>query len=227
MGLSCGIVGLPNAGKSTLFNLVTPQKAKTTQNPFTTFEPQLGSMKYEDTKVQIIDTPSFPNAELSLINSADAILLVIDNLDQIEKARTYLKKTRAEIILIFNKLDLLNETQKRKLQATIKSKYKYPFFTLSSIKPDDSILKELKQKLFESFPIIRVYTKEPRKPHTNRPLVLKKDSSVRDVAEKILKGLSTKVKRAKIWGPSSKFSGQVVGLGHILKDKDIVELQTK
>ena len=48
-----------------------------------------------------------------------------------------------------------------------------------------------------------------------------------DVAEKILHGFSNKVKETKIWGPSSKFSGQIVSFRHVLKDMDIVEFKTK
>ena len=46
-------------------------------------------------------------------------------------------------------------------------------------------------------------------------------------AEKILKGFSSKIKESKIWGPSSKFPGQQVGLQHELKDLDIVEFKTR
>ena len=56
---------------------------------------------------------------------------------------------------------------------------------------------------------------------------MKKDSAVRDVAEKILTGFSNKIKETKIWGPSSKFSGQIVGLNHKLKDLDVVEFKTR
>jgi len=52
------------------------------------------------------------------------------------------------------------------------------------------------------------------------------ETTVREVAEKILKGFADKVKETKIWGPSSKFPGQVVGLSHKLKDLDIVEFKT-
>ncbi|PIZ81667.1 GTP-binding protein, partial [Candidatus Pacearchaeota archaeon CG_4_10_14_0_2_um_filter_30_11] len=46
-------------------------------------------------------------------------------------------------------------------------------------------------------------------------------------AEKILKGFSRKVVETKIWGPSSKFGGQIVGLNHELKDMDIIEFKTR
>ena len=56
-------------------------------------------------------------------------------------------------------------------------------------------------------------------------MILKKDSKIEDVAEKILKGLSKKISQARIWGPSSKFPGQLVGIKYQLRDKDIVELR--
>ena len=58
-------------------------------------------------------------------------------------------------------------------------------------------------------------------------MILSPGSTVKDVSEKILKGFSTKVKQIKIWGPSSKFGGQIVGQNHKVKDLDIVEFKTK
>ena len=54
-----------------------------------------------------------------------------------------------------------------------------------------------------------------------------KNAIVKDVAEKILKGFSNKVVETKIWGPSSKFPGQKVGLNHKLIDLDVVEFKTR
>ena len=56
---------------------------------------------------------------------------------------------------------------------------------------------------------------------------MKKDSTIKNVAEKILKGFAEKIKETKIWGPSSKFPGQIVGLNHKVKDLDIVEFKTR
>jgi ribosome-interacting GTPase 1 len=72
-----------------------------------------------------------------------------------------------------------------------------------------------------------VYTKEPGKKATDEPMILKENSTVKNSAEKILKGMSKKIKQTRIWGPSSKFGGQSVGVEHILKDKDVVEFKTK
>jgi len=53
------------------------------------------------------------------------------------------------------------------------------------------------------------------------------DSTIENVARIIFKGKLDIIKRIRIWGPSSKFSGQEVGIKHILKDKDILEFSTR
>ena len=90
-------------------------------------------------------------------------------------------------------------------------------------------IEELKKKIFQSFDKIRIYTKNPneKEPDKAKPVILEKGATIKDVAEKILHGFSINVKQAKIWGPSSKFPGQIVGANHKLKDLDVVEFKTK
>lgn len=221
------LAGFPNSGKSTIFKTLTNLEVKISPHQFTTYEPQLGTFNFEDAQIQIIDDTAFPNHDKSLINSTDTLLFVIDDLEQIDKSDKFIYRTKAKIILIFNKEDNLFENKKRKIESTLKSKYKkfdFLFFSKNSGKKE---IEELKKKIFESFPIIRIYTKEPKKEKSSNPMILKQNSTLRDAAEKILKGLSKEIKKAKIWGPSSKFGGQTFGLEHLLKDKDIIELQIK
>ena len=98
--------------------------------------------------------------------------------------------------------------------------------TETSIKNDNEI-KELKQKIFDNLGLIRVYTKEPGKRKTELPLILEKNSRIYDVAFKIHKEYPKRFLKAKIWGSSAKFDGQIVGIEHELKDKDIVELYVR
>jgi len=225
--MQCVLAGFPNSGKSSIFKTLTKLETKISPHQFTTFRPKLGIFKFEDAPIQIIDTPAFPSHDKSLVNSTDTLLLVVDNLEQINKADKFIYRTKAKVILIFNKADLLSEKEKRKIEANLKSKYKKLDYFFFSIKANKNEIKELSKKIFKSFPIIRIYTKEPKKSPSKDPMILKEESTFKEAVEKILKGMSKKIKRAKVWGPSSKFGGQTIGLEHKLKDKDIIEFLTR
>src|SRR5476651_2720496 len=51
MGFSCGIVGLPNVGKSTLFNSLSNAKAEAANFPFCTIEPNVGIVPVLDARI--------------------------------------------------------------------------------------------------------------------------------------------------------------------------------
>lgn len=55
MGLSCGVVGLPNVGKSTLFNALTSAGAQAANYPFCTIEPNVGVVPVPDPRLQTIN----------------------------------------------------------------------------------------------------------------------------------------------------------------------------
>lgn len=52
MALQCGIVGLPNVGKSTLFNCLSNAKAQSANFPFCTIEPNLGTINVPDLRLE-------------------------------------------------------------------------------------------------------------------------------------------------------------------------------
>ena len=54
MSLKCGIVGLPNVGKSTLFNCVSSGKAQSANFPFCTIDPNVGSTNVPDKRLEVL-----------------------------------------------------------------------------------------------------------------------------------------------------------------------------
>ncbi len=54
MGIKCGIVGLPNVGKSTLFNALTQAGIQAENYPFCTIDPNVGIVEVPDTRLQAL-----------------------------------------------------------------------------------------------------------------------------------------------------------------------------
>ncbi len=221
------LVGLTNSGKSSVLKCLTNANPKTASYGFTTQEPEVGILYYETCPIQIIDLPAIgaDSFETGIINTADTLLIVIEKLHEIAEVEKVLQKTKGKKIIVFNKIDLYDENTKRKIQATLKSK-RYNF-ALVSCKTGEG-LDNLKEKIFKSFSKIRVYTKSPeQKDHDNQPIIMPPNSTVENAARIIFHANTDIIKRTRIWGPSSKFGGQEVGLKHVLKDKDILEFSTK
>lgn len=77
MGLSCGIVGLPNVGKSTLFNCLTSAQAQSANYPFCTIEPNVGVVDVPDQRLtalaEIVHPERILPAAMSFVDIAGLV----------------------------------------------------------------------------------------------------------------------------------------------------------
>lgn len=67
MGLNCGIVGLPNVGKSTLFQAITNSQAEAANYPFCTIEPNMGIVQVPDSRLRQLEEIVHPQKTLPAI----------------------------------------------------------------------------------------------------------------------------------------------------------------
>jgi ribosome-interacting GTPase 1 len=218
------IIGKTNSGKSTLLKILTNVNPKISQTKFTTTQPIVGMLNHKNVPIQLVENPAIESEyyDKGLPNTADTIIVLVNSIEEIKEIVEKLK-TPAKKIIVYNDKEDLDENQKRKINANLQSK-KYNFVFISTITLEG--IEELKEKILDSFDMLRIFTKEPGKAKSPYPIIMEPHSTVTNVAEKILKGFSKKIKQTKIYGPSAKFLGQSVGLKHELKDLDVVEFKT-
>ncbi|MBD3187708.1 TGS domain-containing protein, partial [Candidatus Bathyarchaeota archaeon] len=86
---------------------------------------------------------------------------------------------------------------------------------------------KLRESIYRNLNLIRVFLKpKGKEADMNEPMVLKKNSTVKDACLKIHKKFVETFRFAKVWGPSAKHPGQKIHLNHELKDGDILTIFT-
>jgi len=147
-----------------------------------------------------------------------------NSLEDIENAILENRKIYKSTIIIANKLDIKTEQNSKILKD--KAFKKIPIIAVSCDTKKNT--DEIGKLIFRSLEIIRIHTKEPGgKASVDMPFIIRRGSSVINVAKEIHSDLFENFRYARIWGPSSKYPGEKVGRTHTLKDKDIVEIHTK
>ena len=164
-----GLVGFPNAGKSTLLSVVTSAKPKIADYEFTTLKPNLGIVEYRDFKSFVMaDIPGIiegaaegrglghyflrhieRNSTLLFIISADSDSVA----DQYQTLLSELKRYNPELldknrIIAISKADLLDEDLRIELLAELKETLpkKIPFILISAVAQQG--IQELKDLLW-------------------------------------------------------------------------------
>jgi len=229
------LVGMPSSGKSTLLNSLSNSNVKTAGYQFTTLKPQVGFVQIKGIGFQIVDLPGIIEGAhedkglgkriLAVARNSDGLLVFADlskptqELDQIftELSNSNLLQGKdGKIVLAGNKTDLPGA--KERFEEIAKRYFQYKPVAISALTKDN--LEALKNKLWETTGLICVFCQKD----LEKPMALKKNSTVKDFAEKIHKDLIQSFRFAKICGPNAKFQGQKVGINHTLQDGDIVEI---
>jgi len=163
-----GLVGFPNAGKSTLLSVITDAKPKIADYEFTTLKPNLGIVKYRDFRTFIMaDIPGIIEGAsegkglghyfLRHIERNSTLLFMIPS-DSDDIVTSYkillkeLKKYNPEMLdksrlIAITKSDLLDDELIKEIEIEIKEKIKEQFIFISSI--SNLGLIELKDKIWE------------------------------------------------------------------------------
>jgi len=163
-----GLVGFPNAGKSTLLSVITAAKPKIANYEFTTLKPNLGIVEYRDFKTFVVaDIPGIIEGAaegkglghrfLRHIERNSTLLFLIpadakDIKEQYDILLDELKRYNPELIdkdrlIAISKSDLLDEELKQEMARELDKELKLPYLFISSVA--QSGLTELKDKLWQ------------------------------------------------------------------------------
>lgn len=121
-----GIIGRPNAGKSTLFNAIIGDKISImTHKPQTTRNKITGIKNYPDAQLIFLDTPGMHKPKTPLnramvrttreaIGSVDVLLMMIEAQTDVQPHDLFLieslNETKAPVLLVINKIDLIEKS---------------------------------------------------------------------------------------------------------------------
>ncbi len=154
-----GIIGLPNAGKSSLLSKLTSAKPKIANYQFTTLNPNLGVSLYDNKEITLADIPGLIEGAhsglglgikfLKHIERCKSILHLIDItyddlLISYKKVRKELKEYSPKLlkkdeIIVLNKIDLLEENEIKLKVNELSKKIKKKIFTISTLKKNGII----------------------------------------------------------------------------------------
>jgi ribosome-interacting GTPase 1 len=244
------ILGGPNAGKSRLLASLTRATPEVAPYPFTTREPQLGMMPWEDVMVQLIDTPPItrdvfdPNL-LGLIRGADVVVLQVDlgdddGIEQVQDVLNRLADTKTRLaresyldeediglsftrtLLALNKIDL-PEAEDRIALLKEFCTLDFPEYRISA--EQGTGLEELRNAIYAALDVVRVYTKLPTKKEADydKPFTLRRGGTLLDVAELVHRDLAANFKYARVWG-TDVIGGSTLKGDYVVHDRDVVEI---
>tara|TARA_A100001234_G_scaffold100197_1_gene88115 strand:+ start:403 stop:1386 length:984 start_codon:yes stop_codon:yes gene_type:complete len=160
-----GIIGLPNAGKSSLLAALTNANPKIANYQFTTLNPNLGVASYDDKEITIADIPGLVEGAhkgtglgiqfLKHIERCKSLLHMIDITDKdIKKSYNQVKKelknyssklSKKKELIVLNKTDLVNKNEVKKIVSYLSKNSKTEIIAMSTL--DKKSITKIKSKL--------------------------------------------------------------------------------
>ncbi|MDP7311970.1 MAG: GTP-binding protein [Candidatus Thalassarchaeaceae archaeon] len=160
----------------------------------------------------IIRSFGYTSALVTLRVNATADMLV----DSMAQNRVYSKA-----IVIVNKIDLATPGDLEKIYSTLPEGW--PILPISA-KTGEGI-EELKDFIYDNLGFMSIFLKpQGQEADLVEPLIVKDDSTVRDVCATLHRDFVRKFRYARVKGPSAKFDWQRVGLDHALKHDDLLTI---
>lgn len=88
-------------------------------------------------------------------------------------------------------------------------------------------IQDVVDRCWKELALIRVYTKRKGiEPDFSEALIVRSNSTIEDVCDRIHRTLKDTFKFAMVWGASARHVPQRVGLGHVVADEDVVYIST-
>ena len=162
-----GIIGLPNAGKSSLLAAITSATPKIANYKFTTLNPNLGVAVYDDKEITLADIPGLIEGAhegvglgikfLKHIERCKSLLHMIDITEgDLKKSYSQVRKElknyskdllKKDEIVVLNKIDLLDDKEVKKIKDNFLKKYKVKLTTLSTF--NKKSISDIKSKIIK------------------------------------------------------------------------------
>ena len=175
----------------------------------------IGEDKLDATREEIIEILH----DQSLYNFSLKILKPIQLADLVEALDASLSYNIG--IIVANKGDADNSKENYEKLVKLYSK-QFQIYPTSALKKEG--LDVLGKEIFKKLKLVRIRSKEQNGEIAKKPIVIKEGATVGDIAKIIHTRFYDHFKQAKITGPSALFDGQSIGLNHVLKDGDVVEI---
>ena len=164
---------------------------------------------------EIIRTFGYTSALVTLRHDATPEQVV----DTLAGNRVYEKA-----VIAINKIDIATEVEIKKMETMLPNDW--PIMRISAFK--DIGLDELKDFIYDNLGFMRVFLKpQGGEADLDEPLIVKDNSTVENICNKLHRDFVRKFRFARVKGPSAKFDWQRVGLDHLLKDGDLLTIVVK